>query len=138
MPFGTAASREAGVATMVFQTDLYWDLDGQPQQQQRLSTVVCAIILGRFCAKPEEPSSAMKPFSSDSMSRPLSARRTNSDRVEKKIGREEAPCILYNQRQESKIAYKHSRLLKNVRHRRDMHKLACGTGVRVRVSKHRQ
>jgi hypothetical protein len=120
MPFGTAASREAGVATMVFQTDLYWDLDGQPQQQQRLSTVVCAIILGRFCAKPEEPSSAMKPFSSDSMSRPLSARRTNSDRVEKKIGREEAPCIL------------------NVRHRRDMHKLACGTGVRVRVSKHRQ
>jgi hypothetical protein len=65
-------------------------------------TVVCAIILGCFCAKPEDPSSAMKPFSSDSMSRPLSACRTKSDIAEKKIDREEAPCVLYNQRQASK------------------------------------
>jgi hypothetical protein len=45
--------------------------------------VVCAIILGRFCAKPEDPSSAMKLISSDSMFRPLSTRRIKSDIAEK-------------------------------------------------------
>jgi hypothetical protein len=87
--FETAASKDAGVATGCVEGS-WWAIAASAVHPK----LVCAVILGRLFTMPEEPSSDTKPSSFDSMSKPLSARRTTSNIAENKIHIEEAPWLL--------------------------------------------